>query len=338
MPVLKPVKFSTFDSVETFIDATNASLKAHVDESDAKELFGGIRGQLLGRLWQGKEPLNDTGLPGLVVALPGGPVAEFTGKKTFGSLVNYSGHRFVAVQAPPGSMVLWRGDGLHANAKKNHKLAVLDLEHTEVSLDSALANTELVLEKLRTFNVCVVTGVLDDPDSLTHACVEAVLASRPHDDVKFKGSIGSSLCKQYGISTHEGLREFAVNCNVLALWSALLFGGDPSRGDELCYSPDSIAFCSKGDGCGDLHANVTRSAMIMCYGDGANQVSGEGARKLAYYKVGGTCNHPPNKFTKGGSGCHYSNGGPLENRWKEQMPTWGKNPEVDARFVKLLGN
>ena len=111
------------------------------------------------------------------------------------------------------------------------------------------------------------------------------------------------------------------------LWAKLLFD-DPSRIDELCFSPDAIALVGPPEA-------FTRVALILCYGDRSKQEPGQGALKLAYYNDGGTCNHPPTRFTKGGKGSNYCNKGPHEKRWLPQKPEW--NDGVDKLFMYLLG-
>lgn len=316
-----------------------ASLGLHIDEAhDAACEFGGIRGQV------NAMPQGYDGMPGLVVSSGGSTVSPLPAGKSFGNIDDaaYPTQNPMAVAAKAGSVTFWTGNGVHANCKQGHTLS--PLFDAELSFTDALANPHKIRANLRDFGACVVTDVLapEECARFKRACVTAIEASRQDPENSFKGFGGSSLPKMYGISTNEALRFLSVHPRILALWAVVLFD-DPSRGDALCTSPDAIAVSAIDNGKGDLDATLTRATMIMCYGKAEDQQPGEGARKLDHYRNGGTCNHPPCKFTNGGKGGHYSNGGggppgPDNTwRWVPQVPTWGADPKVDADFVHLLG-
>jgi hypothetical protein len=304
-----------------YAKTSGSSLALHVDEAyDGGCEFGGIRGQLCA-LAQG---LN--GAASLVVSR-----GVFRSDKAFGAIDNYEEQTPHAVVAPAGSVVFWTGTGVHGNCKPGHTLPTLACA---LPFDEAL-EPDAVRRVLREHGACVVPVLFPvECEALVLAATTAVLASRRDADNGFKGWGGSSLAKKFGISTHEDLRPFATHPRVLELWAAVLFN-DWTRADELCYSPDAIAVVAPNGGRGQLV--LERATLIMCYGDRSKQAPGEGARKLAHYRQGGTCNHPPTRHTNGGKGGHYSNGGAEEKRWAPQVPGWGKDAAVDARFVQLLG-
>lgn len=318
------------DTEAGYVKAAGSSLKLHTDRP------GDLRGQVLG-LAQGVG-----GRPGLVVSHVAGVERAHPPHKDFSTL---SGEEYKvygpaarAVGAAAGSLVVWRDTVVHGNCGDGHTLPVVE-GVAEVSCAEAAFDPARVHALVGEHGYCVITEVLSEAEAkrLTAGCVEAVKASRRDAGNGFKGPRGSSLWKMYGVSTHAAVRWVSVHANVLMVWSALIFG-DASRVDELCMSPDALAFSARDGGRYDAIERPTRATVLLCYGDRSQQEVGTGARKLAWYMSGGTCNHPPTRFSKGGRGSHMSNGGPAEKRWVAQRPAaLDETTIVDECFVYLLG-
>jgi hypothetical protein len=279
--------------------------------------------------WQGATP-DGTRCPGLVVvpgtsqSAPAGGFTAITGPELEGCEESAR-----VIEAPPGSITFWNETGVHGNAGAKHTLGT---ESTAtVTLAVALTDPARVLAFVGDLGYCVVTGVLSPSEcaAMVDAAKGAVKKSRVGGPgAKFKGPGGCGLWKHWGVSTNENLREYSVHPNVVALWRAVL------GTEDICFSPDAIAFVAPiGPNGGHEVDTPSRVTQILCYGVAAQQKAGTGAKKLEYYKRGGSCNHPPCSFSKGGSGRHYSDRG----EWVAQVPTFGRNLEVDAQFEALLG-
>ena len=300
----------------------NSSLKLHTDEST------GLRGQLIG-MAQGKSA-DGRPAPGLVIvpgtsgAMPKGGFAAISASEQAACE-----QRALVVEAPAGSIVLWDEAAVHANAGDGHELPTTST--ATVTLATALANPASVHALVNTHGYCVVTGILDPTEcaAMVRAAQEAVRASCARPGAPFKGAGGNGLWKHYGVSTHELLRPFHVHPNALALWRGLL------GTEHICFSPDALAFMTErnADGGHDI-GRPTRVTLIQCFGRAHEQLPQTGAKKLEYYRRGGSCNHPPCKLSRGGSGRHYSD---RDGDWRAQTPTFGRDEEVDRRFIAALG-
>lgn len=300
----------------------DSSLKLHRDTPT------GWRGQLIamdqGKTVDGRASAGLVIVPGTAQPVPAGGFAPIGADER-------ADCEFKArvVEASAGSFIFWDESAVHSNAGPDHALPTVG--EATLPLAEALLDPGRVRAFVHEHGYCVVTGLLGPEEcaAMIEAAKTAVRASCARQGAAFKGAGGNGLWKHYGVSTHELLRPFSVHPNVIALWQGVL------GVEQICFSPDALAFmAARNEGGGHDIDRPTRVTQILCYGRAADQRAGTGAKKLAYYRQGGSCNHPPCALSKGGSGRHYSD---RNNEWTAQVPTFGKDPEVDARFIALLG-
>ena len=312
-------KKQRFKGFQALLDS---SLKLHRDPAT------GLRGQLIaidqGKTADGRAAAGLVIVPGTAQAVPANGFAPIKAKE---QAVLESRAR--VIEASAGSFIFWDESTVHSNAGPDHALQTVG--------EATLPLAEALLDpgRVRTFvherGYCVVTGLLGPEEcaAMIEAAKTAVRASCAHEGAAFKGPGGNGLWKHNGVSTHEDLRPFSVHPNVVALWRGVL------GAEQICFSPDALAFMAERNETGGHDVDrPTRVTQILCYGRASDQLVGTGAKKLAYYRQGGSCNHPPCVLSKGGSGRHYSD---RLNEWTAQVPTFGKDPGVDARFIELLG-
>lgn len=312
-------KKQRFKGFQALLDS---SLKLHRDPAT------GVRGQLAamdqGKTADGRPAPGLVIVPGTAQPVPGGKFVPIGHEE---QAVLEPRARVVA--APAGSFIVWDESAVHGNAGPDHALQTV--ASPTLPLAEALASPGRVRAFVQEHGYCVVTGVLAPHEcaAMIEAAKTAVRASCAREGAAFKGPGGNGLWKHNGVSTHEDLRPFLVHPNVVALWRGVL------GAEQICFSPDALAFMAERNETGGHDVDrPTRVTQILCYGRASDQLVGTGAKKLAYYRQGGSCNHPPCVLSKGGSGRHYSD---RLNEWTAQVPTFGKNPGVDARFVELLG-
>lgn len=306
----------------SFARRAKSTLKLHTDEPT------GMRGQLIamdqGKTAGGRPAPGLVIVPGTTNAMPKGGFAAISANKQA-----ECEQRACVVEAPAGSIVLWDEASVHGNAGDKHELPTTAT--ATVTLAAALSDPASVHALVKTHGYCVVTGILDATEcaAMVMAAQEAVRASCVRPGAAFKGPGGTGLWKTNGVTTHELLRPFHVHPNAMALWRALL------GTEEICLSPDALAFMAErnADGGHDIDRPI-RVTLIQCFGRAAEQLPRIGAKKLEYYRRGGSCNHPPCKLSRGGSGRHYSD---RHRDWRAQTPTFGKDQEVDRRFIAALG-
>ena len=300
----------------------DSSLKLHRDTPT------GLRGQLIamdqGKTADGRASAGLVIVPGTAQPVPAGGFSPIKAEEQAGFEP-----RARVVEAPAGSFIFWDESAVHSNAGPDHALPTVG--EATVPLAEALLDPDRVRAFVHEHGYCVVTGLLAPHEcaAMIEAAKTAIRASCAREGAGFKGAGGNGLWKHYGVSTHEDLRPFSVHPNVVALWRGVL------GAEQICFSPDALAFMAERNETGGHDVDrPTRVTQILCYGRASDQLVGTGAKKLAYYRQGGSCNHPPCVLSKGGSGRHYSD---RLNEWRAQVPTFGKDPAVDARFIELLG-
>ena len=314
-----------------FKKSAKTSLGLHVDRS--AEEYSGVRGQLVG-IAQGTT--ND-GLRsgGLVVAenrkaVTNRGLTELSDKEKECAIDSAE-----VVTAPGGSFILWADDLVHSNAGFGTTLPATGDGTTTMPLDEAIADPAKVIRCLGESGYIVVTDVLTEEERVqfVNDAVKAVMASVTNVDpdgqkdpfTPIRGFGGSSLAKMYGISCSHHMIPWHMHGKVIALFRAMY-------GEEVCFSLDALAFQPGPNG--DL-TKPTRATVINTYGPARFQKTGTGKKKLAYIEEGGTCNHSPTEFEKGGRGNHYSNKGGL---WKPQKPDFTKlSTETRKKLEKFLG-
>lgn len=315
-----------------------SSLRLHVDRC-ASEYFG-VRGQLVG-IAQGTT--ND-GLRsgGLVVAENRKAVTDSGLTKLSDEETDRAIGSARVVTAPGGSVILWADDQVHGNAGFGTTVPATGDGTTTMPLDEAIADPAKVIRCLDESGYVVVPGVLTEEERVQFVddAVKAVMASvanvgpdgQKNHFTPIMGFRASALAKMYGIPCNHNVIPWHMHPNVIALFRAMykfLYGSD---GEQVCFSLDALAFQPGPNG--DL-TKPTRATLINTYGPAMFQKTGTGKKKLAYIKEGGTCNHSPTEFEKGGRGNHYSNKGGL---WKPQKPDFTElSPDTLEKLEKLLG-